>query len=131
MVRMQERKQERDGDCVHTRALQLLHETLQIVLINGLDHFAGCNHTFANSQSQLIVDQRRRFKSMEIVELRTRLPSDHKHVFKTFRRDQCDTCATTLQQCIRTDRRAVHDLDFRQLCTRFSADTREALLNCE
>jgi hypothetical protein len=36
-----------------------------------------------------------------------------------------------LQQSVRADSRAVYDLDFRKLDTGFSADTREALLNCE
>ena len=129
MFRVQERKQQRDSDRFHT--LQLLHEPSQIIVINGLDHFARRNYTFANSQSQIIVDEGRRFDSMEIVELRTRLPSDHKHVFKTFGGNQRDACATTLQQSVRADSRAVYDFDFRKLCTGFSADTREALLNCK
>ena len=83
------------------------------------------------SEPQIIVDQRRRFDGIEIVELRTRLPSDHKHVFETFSRDERDACATSLQQRIRADSRAVYDLDTIELCASFSADTREALLNCE
>ena len=101
------------------------------MFVERFDHFARRNHTLSNAEPEFVVDEWRGLDGVEIVELRTRLPSDHKHVFKTFCRDQRDARATTLQQGIRADSRAVYDLYFRKLGAGFSADTREALLNCE
>ena len=131
MLRVQERKQQRDGDRFHARLSQFLHEPAQVVFIKRLDYFARCNYTLANTEPQIIVDEWRRLDRVEIVELRTRLPSDNKHVFKTFRGDQCEARATALQQSVRADSRAVYNLDVCESSAGFSADSREALLDCE
>jgi len=111
--------------------LQFLHQSPQIIVIKGHDYFSGSYHTLANAETEIIVDEWRGFNGVEIVELWTRLPSDHKHVFKTFCRDQCDARAAALQQRVRADSRAVYDLYFGKLCVSFSADTRETLANRE
>jgi hypothetical protein len=90
---------------------QLPHNPAQVAFVKLLDHFARRNYTFANTQSQIIIDEWRRLDGVEIVELGTRLSSDYKHVFKAARRNKRDARATTLQQSVRADSRSVYDLD--------------------
>ncbi len=80
-----------------TRALlQFLDERSEIAFLERLENFAGRDYPFANSEPQLVVNERRRLDRVEIVKLRSRLAPDGKHVFETFRRDERNTSPATL-----------------------------------
>jgi hypothetical protein len=114
MFRMQERKQQRDRNRFNLRLLQLLHQFLQVVVVERLDYLARSNNALLDAETKFVSNQRRRLDGVEIVEFRTRLPADHEHVFKSFCRDQRDARAATLQQGVRADSRAVNDFDLIQ-----------------
>src|ERR1041384_560181 len=87
--------------------------------------------TRSYTQAQFVSNERRRLDGIQVVELGSRLTTDHEHVLKTTRRDQCSACATALQEGISSNSRPVHDFDLIESRTGFSTNTRESLLDCE
>ena len=96
-----------DGDGFDALTLKIRHDGSQIVQFDGGENFAAIGQSLPDFTPQIAGHEGRRFLKVEIIEIRTRSPTDLKDIAKSGCGDEPGFGALPLCQGIDDDRRAM------------------------
>jgi hypothetical protein len=111
VVRIGESEQSGDGDGFDAGVIDGFDEGFELDGVNGEDQITIGSDALSDTEAEVGRDEALRRALEPIVELGACLAADGEGVFKTFRGDEGDACALTLEHRVGGDGRAVSNDD--------------------
>ena len=110
VLRVAVRVQQADGDRLDAELAQPPRDRAHLRVVERAQHLARRAHALVQLQPQAALDERRRLRPEEVVEMRHAHATQLQHVAEALRRHERSARAAALEHRVRRHRRPVHDL---------------------